>query len=100
MYEIFQGNTFYKKLTIPGYTFNKDDVIHIAVLQTTLGGILWEDKHTFIESTDSYIIDIPANETEKLSPGVLILEIELTYGNGLVKTNQYELVIKAAGLNG
>ena len=100
MYEIYQGNTFYRKLTVPGYTFKKDDIIHIAILQTQMGGILWEDKFTFTEETDSYVINIPASEIEKLLPGILTLEIELTYGKGLVKTNQYELIVKAAGING
>ena len=100
MYIIYRGDTFYKKLSTSGYVFQPDDVIHVAIMQTSMGGILYEKENKITEESTSFIIDIPASETAKLTPGILVLEIELTYGKGLVKTQQYEIVVKADGIRG
>lgn len=98
MFETFRGDTFSKKVSIEGYTLQPDDIIHVAILLSSMGGIIYDSVEKIITETDNYVISIPATETEKLIPGVLTLEIELTYGDGFVKTQQYELIVKADGI--
>lgn len=99
--EVFRGDTFMKKFSPKGYTMQKDDVIRMAVLQSTISGSpIWDITIKIDEETPYVILEIPKSDMEKLPIGLFTLEIELTYGGGLVKTEQYEFDVKADGIHG
>ena len=96
--ELFRGDTFYKSVTAGDYIFQPDDILRIAVLNNTVDNIkLYENEIKVTEETTSILVEIPANKTKELKPGILVLELELTY-SGIVKTEQFELLVKADGI--
>lgn len=98
--ELFRGDTFYKSVTAGDYIFQPDDILRVAILNNTIDNIkLYENEIKVTEQTTSILVEIPASKTKELKPGILILELELTY-SGIVKTEQFELLVKADGING
>ena len=96
--ELFRGDTFYKSVTAGDYIFQPDDILRIAVLNNTVDNIkLYENEIKVTEETTSILVEIPASKTKELKPGILVLELELTY-SGIVKTEQFELLVKADGI--
>lgn len=97
--ELFRGDTLYKSITAGEYVFQPGDVLRVAIFNNTIDAVkLYEDKIEITEETDSILVEIPANKTKELKPGVLTLEFELTY-SGVVKTEQHELIVKADGIH-
>ena len=43
-------------------------------------------------------IEIPASKTSTFEIGTLLLEVEITYGDGIVKTQQYEVEVREDGI--
>lgn len=98
--ELFRGDTFYKSVTAGDYIFQPDDILRVAILNNTIDNIkLYENEIKVTEQTTSILVEIPASKTKELKPGILVLELELTY-SGIVKTEQFELLVKADGING
>ena len=97
-YTKFRGDTFYKQITAPGYTFQKDDILRVAILSDTVSGNkLYENEIVVDEEKDAIIVEISKTKMAELPLGILVLEFELTY-SGIVKTEQFELEIKADGI--
>lgn len=98
--ELFRGDTFYKSVTAGDYIFQPDDILRVAILNNTLDETkLYENEIKVMEEQTSILVEIPASKTKELKPGILVLELELTY-SGIVKTQQFELLVKADGING
>lgn len=98
--ELFRGDTFYKSVTAGDYVFQPDDILRVAILNNTLDETkLYENEIKVMEEQTSILVEIPASKTKELKPGILVLELELTY-SGIVKTQQFELLVKADGING
>lgn len=99
-YVMYRGDTFCKKiLANNGYVFQPNDVLRVAILTDTVtGNKIWDDEIKVETETDSIILEIPKEKTAKIEPGMWILEFELTYG-GVVKTQQFGLVVKADGIH-
>ena len=96
--ELFRGDTFYKSVTAGDYIFQPDDILRVAIFNNTLDEIkLYENEIKVTEETTSILVEIPASKTKELKPGILVLELELTY-SGIVKTGQFELLVKADGI--
>ena len=99
--EIFRGDTFYKKFSPNGYVMQNGDIIRLAILESTLAEEpIYKKEITITEQRENVILEIPKSDMEKLPTGMLVLEIELTYGGGLVRTQQYELDVKVDGIHG
>lgn len=99
--EIFRGDTFYREL-VPNqnYKFQKDDIIKVAVMvNTDSENHLFDDTITVEEESEKMDILIPPEKTANFEIGDLILEIEVTYGGGIVKTQQYILEVKEDGIH-
>lgn len=99
--EIFRGDTFYREL-VPNqnYKFQKDDIIKVAVMvNTDSENHLFDDTITVEEESEKVDILIPPEKTASFEIGDLILEIEVTYGGGIVKTQQYILEVKEDGIH-
>lgn len=97
--ELFRGDTFYKSVTAGDYIFQPDDILRVAIFNNTLDETkLYENEIKVNEETNSILVEIPASKTKELTPGILVLEFELTYGGGVVKTEQHELIVKADGI--
>jgi hypothetical protein len=97
--ELFRGDTFYKKITSNDYTFKVGDQLHIAVLENSYSNRYLHEQVIKIESeTSDVVFEIPSKETSNFPVGILLLEIELTSISDIVKTNQYELTVKADGI--
>ena len=96
--ELFRGDTFYKSVTAGDYIFQPDDILRVAIFNNTLDETkLYENEIKVTEETSSILVEIPASKTKELKPGILVLELELTY-SGVVKTEQFELLVKADGI--
>ena len=96
---LFRGDTFYKKITSNDYAFKVGDKLHIAVLENSYSNRYLHEQLIEVKSeTEDVVLEILPDETSKFPVGILLLEIELTSTSGIVKTNQYELTIKADGI--
>ena len=96
--ELFRGDTFYKSVVAGDYVFQPDDILRVAILNNTVDNIkLYENEIKITEEQNNIFIEIPASKTKELKPGILVLELELTY-SGVVKTEQFELLVKADGI--
>lgn len=96
--EIFRGDTIAKTIK-SNYTFQKGDVIHYAVMNNAFSkDKIFESKQEIQETSDTVDIVISASETSKFPVGTLLFEIEITYADNYVKTNQYKLEVKADGI--
>lgn len=95
----FRGNSFLKTIKPKNYTFQPGDVIKYAVMHNEYSkDYLYFNEITIENETESIDINIEPSETSKFPVGNLLFEIELTYGDGVVKTYQYDLEIKADGI--
>ena len=96
--ELFRGDTFYKSVTAGDYIFQPDDVLRVAIFNNTIDETkLYENEIKVTKETSSILVEIPASKTKELKPGILVLELELTY-SGVVKTEQFEHLVKADGI--
>lgn len=96
--ELFRGDTFYKKITST-YQFRTGDKLHIAVLKNAYSKNYLHEQTIEIQSnTNEVNIEILPSETDKFPIEKLLLEIELTTIDGIVKTNQYDLEIRMDGI--
>jgi hypothetical protein len=96
--ELFRGDSFIKKIT-SNYQFRNGDKLHIAVLKNAYSReYLYEQTITMQNDTNEINFEILPSETDKFPIEKLLLEIELTTIDGIVKTNQYELTVKADGI--
>ena len=97
--ELFRGDSFIKKI-VSNYEFRTGDKLHIAVLKNPYSK-KYLHEHTIIiqNNTNEINFEILPSETDKFPIEKLLLEIELTTIDGIVKTNQYELNVKADGIH-
>ena len=96
--EYFRGDTFLKNIKAQNYTFQEGDKIHIAILKNAYSKeYLYEEVIEVDGATDTISLEISAEEMAKLPVDKLLLEIEMTTSD-IVKTHQYDLVIKADGI--
>lgn len=96
--ELFRGDSFIKKIT-SNYQFRSGDKLHIAVMKNAYSReYLHEQTITIQNNANEINFEILPNETDKFPIEKLLLEIELTTNDGIVKTNQYELIVKADGI--
>lgn len=96
--EIFRGDSFIKKI-VSNYQFRVGDYLKIAVMKNAYSReYLHEQTINIVEETNEIIFEILPCETDKFPIEDLLLEIELTTVDGIVKTNQYKLEVKADGV--
>ena len=96
--ELFRGDSFIKKITST-YQFRSGDKLHIAVMKNAYSrDYLHEHTITIQNNTNEINFEILPSETDKFPIEKLLLEIELTTIDGIVKTNQYDLQVKADGI--
>lgn len=96
--ELFRGDSFIKKIS-SNYQFKFGDKIHIAVMKNAYSkDYLHEQTIEIQNNTNEINFEILPSETDKFPIEKLLLEIELTTSEGIVKTNQYDLQVKADGI--
>ena len=96
--ELFRGDSFIKKIS-SNYQFKSGDKIHIAVMKNAYSReYLHEQTIEIQNNTNEINFEILPSETDKFPIEKLLLEIELTTSGGIVKTNQYDLQVKADGI--
>lgn len=96
--ELFRGDSFIKKIS-SNYQFKSGDKIHIAVMKNAYSkDYLHEQTIEIQNNTNEINFEILPSETDKFPIEKLLLEIELTTSEGIVKTNQYDLQVKADGI--
>ena len=96
--ELFRGDSFIKKITST-YQFRVGDKLHIAVMKNAYSKDYLHEQTIEVKSNTNEInFEILPSETDKLPIEKLLLEIELTTNDGIVKTNQYDLEVKADGI--
>lgn len=97
--ELFRGDSFIKKITST-YEFRIGDKLHIAVMKTAYSReYLHEQIITIQSNTNEINFEILPSETDKFPTRKLLLEIELTTIDGIVKTNQFEIEVKEDGIH-
>lgn len=99
-FEFLRGDTFYKKIRPTNkYKFQAGDKIHIAVMENIFSkNYLYEKEIEITEEKEFFELEILPSKTRNFPTSLLLLEIEVTYGNGIVKTNQYGLNVKGDGI--
>ena len=96
---LFRGDTFLKALRPNDYKFQVNDKIHIAVMVNEYSkDYLFEEVIEIKQEQETIDIEIPASKTSTFEVGTLLLEVEITYGDGIVKTQQYELEVREDGI--
>ena len=96
--ELFRGDSFIKKIA-SNYQFRIGDKLHIAVLKNAYSRkYLHEQTITIQSNTNEINFEILPSETDKFPTEKLLLEIELTTVDGIVKTEQYDLIVKVDGI--
>ena len=96
--ELFRGDSFIKKIT-SSYNFRVGDKLHIAVMKNAYSEkYLYEESREIKADSNYFILEILPSESDKFPITKLLLEIELTTIDGIVKTNQYELEVKVDGI--
>ena len=96
--ELFRGDSFIKKIT-SSYQFRVGDKLHIAVMKNAYSKDYLHEQTIEVESNTNEInFEILPSESDKFPIEKLLLEIELTTNDGIVKTNQYDLIVKADGI--
>ena len=96
--ELFRGDTFFKKI-VSNYQFRVGDTLHIVVMRNAYSREYLHQQAKKIEAeTNEINFEILPSETDKFPIEDLLLEIELTTVDGIVKTNQYKLEVKADGI--
>ena len=96
--ELFRGDSFIKKI-VSNYQFRVGDTLHIVVMRNAYSREYLHQQTKKIEAeTNEINFEILPSETDKFPIEDLLLEIELTTVDGIVKTNQYKLEVKAEGI--
>lgn len=96
--ELFRGDSFIKKIS-SNYQFKSGDKIHIAVMKNAYSKYYLHEQTIEIQNNTNEInFEILPSETDKFPIEKLLLEIELTTSEGIVKTNQYDLQVKVDGI--
>lgn len=96
--ELFRGDSFIKKIT-SSYQFRVGDKLHIAVMKNAYSKDYLHEQTIEVKSNTNEInFEILPSESDKFPIEKLLLEIELTTNDGIVKTNQYDLIVKADGI--
>ena len=99
MIEMFRGDTLILTITPENYKFKTGDVLHYAIMDNTYSkSYLYDNKITIDKDSDDITITISADITKNFDIGNLLFEIELSYANKIIVTNQYQLVVKADGI--
>lgn len=95
---LFRGDTFFKKI-VSSYKFRVGDTLNIAVMRNAYSREYLHEQTINVQAeTNEINFEILPSETDKFPIDDLLLEIELTTVDGIVKTNQYELEVKADGI--
>lgn len=98
MFETFRGDTFFKKI-VSSYKFEVGDKLHVVVMRNAYSrDYLHEQTIEIQNDTNEINFEILPSETDKFPIDNLLLEIELTTSSGIVKTQQYQLKVKADGI--
>lgn len=96
--ELFRGDSFIKKIT-SNYQFRVGDKLHIAVMKNAYSKDYLHEQLIGIQNqTNEINFEILPSETDKFPAEKLLLEIELTTVDGIVKTEQYDLIVKVDGI--
>ena len=97
--ELFRGDSFVKRIKLNEYKLKAGDKFHIAVMRNAYSDkYLHEQIIEIQKETDEIVFEILPNKTSEFPIANLLLEIELTYSDGIVKTNQYSIEMKADGI--
>ena len=98
--QFLRGDTFFKTIYSEDYTFRPGDKLHIAIMKNAYNDKYLHEQVKEIQSdTNEFDLEILPCETDKFPIGDLLLEIELTTVDGIVKTNQYKLNVEADGIH-
>jgi len=98
-FRIFRGDTFFRKIVSEHYKFKIGDKLHIAILKSAYSKeYIHEEMIEIKKETNEVILEIFPEITSTLPIRNLMLEIELTTIDGMVKTNQYGLEVEADGI--
>ena len=97
--DLFRGDTFMKKI-VSVYQFRKGDKFRVAIMYNAYSKEkLYEEEFIVENEDDDIILEIAPEETAKFPIGELLLELEMTTVDGIVKTDQFMLNVKADGIN-
>lgn len=96
--ELFRGDSFIKKI-VSTYKFRVGDTLNIAVMRNAYSREYLHQQTKKIEAeTNEINFEILPSETDKFPIEDLLLEIELTTVDGIVKTQQLKIEVKADGI--
>lgn len=96
--ELFRGDSFIKKI-VSNYQFRIGDTLHIAVMRNAYSKEYLHEQLIEIQAeTNEINFEILPSETDKFPVEELLLEIELTTVDGIVKTQQLKIEVKADGI--
>lgn len=99
MIEMFRGDTLILTISPMNYKLKTGDVLHYAIMDNAYSKKYIYDNTIEIEKDgDSVDIVVEPRDTKNFEIGKLLFEIELSYANQIIVTNQYELVVKADGI--
>jgi hypothetical protein len=97
--DLFRGDTFMKKI-VSSYQFRKGDKFRVAIMYNAYSKEkLYGKEFEVVSENDDIILEIAPEETSKFPIGELLLELEMTTIDGIVKTDQFMLNVKADGIN-
>ena len=96
--EFFQGNTFFKKIVPDGFDLKIGDVFRFAMMRNEFTEHFHDGEIKVESENQEIIIEIESEKTKTFPIGKALLEVELTTIDGIVKTNQYEIEVKAVGI--
>lgn len=98
-FKYFRGDTILLDIDAEEYTFQKDDVLKVALMKTVYDrDYSYENTITIPQEQATVQIVIPPEATKTLSEGVYTLEFELTTNLGIVSTTQFDIEIKEDGI--
>lgn len=98
-FNYFRGDTILLNIDAGEYTFQKDDVLKVALMKTVYDReYIYENIITIPQEQTTVQVEIPPEKTGKLSSGDYILEFELTTNLGVVSTTQLDVSIKEDGI--
>ncbi len=98
-FNYFRGDTILLNIDAGEYSFQKDDVLKVALMKTVYDReYIYENIITIPQEQTTVQVEIPPEKTGKLSSGDYILEFELTTNLGVVSTTQLDVSIKEDGI--
>lgn len=99
MIEMFRGDTLILTITPENYKFKTGDVLKYAVMDSVDSkNYLYNNEIKIENDSDNITITISTDDTKSFDIGDLLFEIELSYADEIIVTNQYQLVVKADGI--